>query len=172
MSEFSNLEKRVYTIATAHLDTVWLWDLNHTIKMCIPATLNKNFELFEKYPEYSFSFEGAYRYELMEEYHPELFEKMLEYQKKGRWHPTGSLYENGDWNIPSAEAHFRNVLYGNDYFEKTFGKPCIDLYLPDCFGFGWVLPSVAAHSGCKAFMTKKLSESDPYGIPLDRKSVV
>jgi alpha-mannosidase len=31
-----------------------------------------------------------------------------------------------------------------------------DVYLPDCFGFGYALPSIAAHCGLKGFSTQKL----------------
>ena len=59
-----NNEKRIYTIATAHLDTVWNWDFEHVITTCLKNTLDDNFALFEKYPDYRFNFEGSYRYEL------------------------------------------------------------------------------------------------------------
>ena len=131
-----NKDKKIYTIATAHLDTVWNWDFEHVIKVCIPATLDENFKLFEHYPEYQFNFEGSYRYELMEEYYPEKFEQLRKYVEEGRWNVTGSSFENGDVNVPSPEALFRNTLYGNKYFEKKFGKKSNDIFLPDCFGFG------------------------------------
>ena len=35
-------EKRIYTIATAHLDTVWNWDFEHVLSTCIPATIYDN----------------------------------------------------------------------------------------------------------------------------------
>ncbi len=158
---------RVYTVATAHLDTSWLWDLETTIMKYIPQTLKKNFALFEAFPDYVFNFEGSYRYELMEEYYPQLFEKLRYYVEKGNWVPTGSSYENGDVNTPSPEALFRNILYGNDYFRKQFGKPCDDIFLPDCFGFGWALPSVAAHANLHGFSTQKLTWSSAYGIPFE-----
>ena len=75
----ADLKKRIYTVATAHLDTSWEWDLETTIREYIPKTLHDNFAMFEKYPDYKFSFEGSYRYELMEEYYPEEFEKLKEY---------------------------------------------------------------------------------------------
>ena len=55
----------IYTVATAHLDTVWNWTFETTVEKYIPATLDDNFKLFEKYPDYVFSFEGSRRYELM-----------------------------------------------------------------------------------------------------------
>jgi len=157
----------VYTVATTHLDTSWSWDLETTLRDYLPKTLTENFALFEKYPGYIFSFEGAYRYELMEEYYPELFEKLREYIAAGRWNVAGSAYENGDVNIPSPEALIRNILYGQAYFQNKFGKTSSDIYLPDCFGFGWALPSVAAHCGLKGFTTQKLVWSSAAGVPFD-----
>lgn len=160
-------DRRIYTVATAHLDTVWNWDFEHTISECLFNTLAENFKLFEKYPDYKFSFEGAYRYELMEEYYPELFEQLKGYIEKGKWNVAGSSYENGDVNVPSPESLFRNILYGNEYFDKKFGKRSKDIYLPDCFGFGWALPAIAEHANLLGFTTQKLSWGSVNGIPFD-----
>lgn len=160
-------DKKIYTIATAHLDTVWNWDFEHVINVCLRNTLYDNFSHFEKYPDYRFNFEGAYRYELFEEYYPEEFKKLKEYVKEGKWNVTGSAYENGDVNVPSPESLFRNVLYGNRYFEKTFGMKSNDIFLPDCFGFGWALPSIIKHAGLKGFSTQKLTWGGAYGRPFD-----
>lgn len=161
------MKKKIYTIATAHLDTVWSWDFETTVSKYIYNTLVDNFKLFQKYPHYTFSFEGSYRYELMHEYYPELFEKMRDYVREGRWNVCGSAFENGDVNVPSPEALFRNILFGNTYFEKTFGKTSCDIFLPDCFGFGWALPSIAHHAGLKGFTTQKLAWGSAYGVPFD-----
>ena len=159
--------KHIHTIATAHLDTVWNWDFETTVKKYIPRTLNWNFRLFEKYPEYVFNFEGAYRYSLMEEYYPGYFEILKEYIAKGNWYPCGAGWENGDVNVPSPEALFRNFLLGNDFFEKKFGVRSRDVFLPDCFGFGYALPSVARHSNLYGFTTQKLTWGSAYGQPFD-----
>ncbi|MCM1284622.1 MAG: hypothetical protein NC213_03125 [Acetobacter sp.] len=160
-------KKKIYTVATSHLDTIWSWDFETTVSRYIYDTLVDNIALFKKYPSYIFSFEGSYRYELMEEYYPELFEEMKEYIKQGRWNVCGSAYENGDTNCPSPEALFRNILFGNSYFDEKFGKRSVDIYLPDCFGFGWALPSIAHHSNLKGFTTQKLAWGSAYGVPFD-----
>lgn len=160
-------KKKIYTVATAHLDTIWSWDFEKTVSTYIYNTLVDNFKMFEKYPTYKFNFEGSYRYELMEEYYPELFEKVKAYVKLGRWNVCGSAFENGDTNIPSPEALFRNILFGNSYFDKTFGKRSVDIYLPDCFGFGWALPSIERHANLKGFTTQKLTWGSAYGTPFD-----
>lgn len=160
-------KKKIYTVATSHLDTVWSWDFETTVSKYIYNTLIDNFALLKKYPSYVFSFEGSYRYELMEEYYPELFEQLKKYVAEGRWNVTGSAYENGDTNCPSPEALFRNILIGNSYFDEKFGKRSVDIFLPDCFGFGWALPSIAHHANLKGFTTQKLAWGSAYGIPFD-----
>ena len=150
-------ENRVFTVATSHLDTVWRWELPKTIEVFIPDTIEKNIALLEKYPFYKFNFEGAFRYELMEEYYPEAFEEVQKYAALERWCPSGSAYENGDVNIPSPEAILRNFLYGNRYFKEKLGRGTKDIFLPDCFGFGWALPAIARQAHLKGFTTQKLS---------------
>ena len=161
------MEKKIFISATAHLDTTWLWTLQNTIRRYLPETFERNFSLFEKYPDYKFSFEGSYRYELIEEYYPEAFEKIKKYSAEGRWFPAGSCYENGDVNVPSPEALIRNILYGTLYFKEKLGRTSNDIYLPDCFGFGAALPSVAAHCGLKGFVTGKLTWGSANGVPFD-----
>lgn len=160
-------KKKIYTVATSHLDTIWSWDFETTVSKYIYNTLVENIAMFKKYPSYVFSFEGSYRYELMEEYYPELFNEMKELIAQDRWHVTGSAYENGDVNCPSPEALFRNILIGNTYFDEKFGKRSCDIYLPDCFGFGWALPSIAHHAHLKGFTTQKLAWGSAYGVPFD-----
>lgn len=160
-------KNKIFTVATSHLDTVWRWELPKTIDEFIPDTIVKNFELIEKYPHYRFNFEGAFRYELMEEYYPEQFERIKQYVKDGRWCVSGSAYENGDVNIPSPEALFRNFLYGNRYFEDKFGVTSKDVFLPDCFGFGYALPSIAKHSNLLGVSSQKLSWGGAYECPFD-----
>ena len=77
------MEKKIYTIATAHLDTVWNWDFEHVINVCLKETLDQNFNHFNNYPDYRFNFEGSYRYELFEEYYPKKFEQLREYINEG-----------------------------------------------------------------------------------------
>lgn len=160
-------KKKAYAVATAHLDTVWRWNLAQTADIYLPDTLAKNFDLIEKYPNYKFNFEGAYRYKLIEGLYPAAFEKIKDYVSQGRWCVSGTAYENGDVNIPSPEAIIRNLLYGHKYFMHSFGKSSCDIFLPDCFGFGWALPSIAAHCGLKGFTTQKLSWGSASPLPYD-----
>ncbi len=149
-------KKKLYTVSNAHLDTQWNWTIQDTIRDCVKNTLVQNFELMDKYPNYRMNFEGAFRYKLAKEYYPDLYEKLKGYIAKGQWNVAGSTWDAMDVNVPSSEALMRQVLYGNGFFEKEFGKKSTDIFLTDCFGFSHALPSVAAHMGLNGFSTQKL----------------
>ncbi len=163
----SAARKKAYLVATSHLDTQWRWTIQTTIRDYIPNTLRGNMALLEHYPEYVFSFEGAFRYRLAKEYYPQEYARMAEYIRAGRWHVTGSSVDACDVNIPSAESLIRQTLYGNGFFKKEFGKTSCDIFLPDCFGFGYALPSIARHCGLTGFSTQKLTWGSSVGIPFD-----
>jgi alpha-mannosidase len=150
-------EPTLYVVGYAHLDTEWLWQYPEVIDEYIPKTMEDNFKLFEKYPHYIFNFTGANRYRFMKEYYPTDFARVKQYVDSGRWFPAGSSMEEGDVNNPGAETIFRQILYGNEWFRKEFGKASSDFMLPDSFGFPSSLPTILAHSGIKGFSTQKLS---------------
>ena len=172
----------LYVVPYAHLDTQWRWEFPQTISEYLLKTMRVNFDYFDKYPHYVFNWTGANRYRLMKEYFPADYARMQQYAAAGRWFPAGSSIEEGDVNLPSAEGIFRQVLYGNDYFRKDFGKASNEYMLPDCFGFPASLPSILAHAGVKGFSTQKLNaqwqpapkiggpgspEQTPEGIPFN-----
>jgi len=166
-SESPNLSKQptLYVVGYAHLDTEWRWEYPQVIDEYLRKTMEQNFSLFDKYPHYIFNFSGANRYRLMKEYYPADFARLKKYVDEGRWFPAGSSMEEGDVNAPNAEGIIRQILYGNDWFRKEFGKASMEYMLPDCFGFPSSLPSILAHSGVKGFSTQKLTwgSSAPVG---------
>lgn len=172
----------LYVVPYAHLDTQWRWEYPQTISEYLLKTLKVNFYYIDKYPHYVFNWTGSNRYRLMKEYYPADYERMKGYIAKGRWFPAGSSVEEGDVNLPSAESIIRQILYGNTYFRKEFGKASDEFMLPDCFGFPASLPTILAHAGIKGFSTQKLGsdwqpapkvggpgspEDTPAGIPFN-----
>ena len=172
----------LYVVPYAHLDTQWRWEFPQTISEYLLKTMRVNFEYMDRYPHYIFNWTGANRYRLMKEYFPADYARLKQYVAEGRWFPAGSSVEEGDVNLPSAEGIFRQILYGNEYFRKDFGKASEEYMLPDCFGFPASLPSILAHAGVKGFSTQKLNaqwqpapkvggpdspEQTPEGIPFN-----
>lgn len=160
-------ERTLYCVGYAHLDTQWRWNYPTTVSQYLRNTLDDNFALFEAYPGYVFNFTGSRRYDLMREMYPERWQRLKEYVAAGRWLVSGSSVDECDANSPSTESILRQVLYGNAYFRRAFGKESHDYMLPDCFGFQAALPSVLAHCGLAGFSTQKLSWGSAVGIPFN-----
>ena len=160
-------DRLLYTVGYAHLDTEWNWDYPTTINEYILNTMVENFRLFEKYPDYTFNFTGSRRYAMMKEYYPELYKRVGEYVKKGRWCVSGSSVDEGEVNISSSESLIRQILYGNDFFRKEFNKESVDYMLPDCFGFLCNLPTIFNHTGLLGFSTQKLTWGSANGLPFN-----
>jgi alpha-mannosidase len=155
----------LYVVGTSHLDSQWNWTVQDTIREFVPNTFFENFKRFDRYPDYTFNYEGAIHYMWFKEYHPEAWPTVQQYVAQGRWRVAGSWIDAVDVNVPSPESLMRQALYGKRFFRQEFGKVSRDVYLPDCFGFGFALPSIATHSGLSAFSTQKLTWGSSYGIP-------
>ena len=146
----------VYMVSNAHLDTQWNWDVKTTIDTYVRNTLYQNLWLLEHNPDYIFNFEGAIKYRWMKEYYPEAYRKIRDFIQQGRWHISGASWDATDPNIPSTESFFRNILLGQEFYKQEFGRKSTDIFLPDCFGFSYTLPTIATHAGLIGFSTQKL----------------
>jgi alpha-mannosidase len=155
----------LYAVANAHLDSQWNWTVQDTIREFIPSTFFENFKLFDRFPRYAFNFEGAIHYMWFKEYYPEAWPTLQKYVSDSRWRLAGSWINAADVNVPSPESLMRHALYGKRFFRQQFGRVSQDVFLPDCFGFGFALPSIAAHSGLSAFSTQKLTWGSSVPIP-------
>lgn len=158
-------DRVLYCVGYAHLDTQWRWDFPITIDRYIRDTLVHNFERFEAFPDYTFSFTGSVRYEMMKEYYPQLYVRLKKYIAQGRWFVSGSSVDEGDALVPSAESIIRQVLYGNLFFRREFDRESVDFMLPDCFGFPASMPTIWSHCGLLGFSTQKLTWGSAVGIP-------
>jgi alpha-mannosidase len=147
---------KAYMVADAHLDTQWNWDVQTTIKEYVWNTLSRNLSLLKRYPDYIFNFEGGVKYAWMKEYYPDEYEQLKAFVRAGRWHLSGSSWEASDVLVSSVESSIRSILLGQTFYRQEFGTEGTDIFLPDCFGFGWTLPTIAHHCGLIGFSTQKL----------------
>ena len=156
-------EAPLFLINNSHLDTQWNWDITTTIDEYVKATLNDNLSRMAKYPSFRFNFEGAVKYQWMKEYYPNEYEKLKNYIAEGRWNPSGGAWDANETMVASSESLLRNLLYGQQFYKKEFGKKGgTDIMLPDCFGFSAALPSIASHCGFTGFHTQKLTWGSAY----------
>ena len=159
----------LHAVLLAHLDTQWRWTERDSAERFLPETVDANESLFERFPRYVLSFEGAYRYQLLQELWPERFERLRARVAERRWSAAGSALEAFDANLPAPESIVRQILYGSRWFERELAGAGRDLLLPDCFGFPASLPTLAVHCGIVGFSTQKLRKGDlvrcAFGVP-------
>lgn len=147
---------KAYMVADAHLDTQWNWDIQTTLGKFIPATMRQNIYLIETYPGYIFNFEGAVKYFWMKEYYPAEYEKVKKFVQEGRWHLAGSSWDANETIVCSSESWMRNIALGQNYYRGEFGLEGTDVFLPDCFGFPYNMPTMMRHCGLIGFSSQKL----------------
>lgn len=152
----SGKKYKVYMVSNSHLDTQWRWDVKATIDDYLYNTAVQNLALLEKYPHYVFNFEGAVKYEWIKEYYPHLFERIRKFVADGRWNISGASFEANDPNMPSSESFIRNILLAQEFYKKEFGIKSKDMFLPDCFGFNQVMPTLGHHCGLIGFSMQKI----------------
>ncbi len=153
-------------VGHTHIDVAWLWDLYQTRHKAVRsfATVLK---LMEEYPEYKFMSSQAALYNMVLEDEPELFVRIQQAVKDGRWEPEGGMWVEADCNLASGESLVRQFLYGQSFFERHFGKRSRVLWLPDVFGYSAALPQIMRLAGIDYFMTTKLSWSEFNQSPYD-----
>ena len=116
-------------------------------------------------PEFHFSMTQAHAYRWMEEQEPELFKAMQKAVKDGRWEVVGGTMVELDCNLPDAESHARQILYGKRYFREKFGKDVKIGWCPDSFGYNGNLPQLLKKGGIDYFVTSKITWNDTNKFP-------
>ncbi|HOK03862.1 MAG TPA: glycoside hydrolase family 38 C-terminal domain-containing protein [Victivallales bacterium] len=151
----TDLDLTTYAVGHAHIDTGWLWRVKEGIRKC-GRTFASQITLLEKYNDYVFGASQAQHYEFTKLHYPEIYEKIKDYVKKGRWEIQGAMWVEADCNITSGESLIRQVLHGKNFFMDEFGVDVKNLWLPDVFGYSAALPQILKKSGVDFFVTQKL----------------
>lgn len=148
----------------SHVDTAWLWPLRETRRKCA-RTFSTMLALMDRYPEFHFSCSQPQQYAWIKEHYPELFARIKQRVKEGRWELCGAPWVEPDHNMPAGEALIRQYLYGNRWFEREFGKRSHIAWVPDSFGYTWSLPQIMKKVGLTAFITTKIDWSQYTQFP-------
>ncbi|MEI9887146.1 MAG: glycoside hydrolase family 38 C-terminal domain-containing protein [Rhizomicrobium sp.] len=143
-------------IGHAHIDTAWLWPIEETRRKCQRSFANV-LALMDEYPAFKFACSQAAQYAMIAEDNPALFARIKAKVAGGQWIPIGGSWVEPDCNLPSGEAIARQFLYGQRYFEKTFGARSRIFWNPDVFGYAGQLPQLMREAGMDRFLTQKLS---------------
>jgi alpha-mannosidase len=150
----------------AHIDLAWLWPLAETRRKAA-RTFHTVAGLMDRYRDFRLNQSTAELYAGIEEEDPALFERIKEKVKGGQWEPIGAMWVEPDTNMPTGESLVRQLLYGQRYFERVFGRRHTVCWLPDCFGFSPALPQLLRLAGVSHFFTIKVNWSETNKMPFD-----
>lgn len=156
----------ITAVGHTHIDIAWLWRLKHTREK-IARSFSTALRLMEEFPEYQFLQTQPQLYDYLADDYPELFGRISDKIKEGRWEAEGAMWLEADCNIPSGESLVRQIVAGKRYFREQFGIESKYLWLPDVFGYSWALPQILRKSGISTFMTTKISWNQFNRMPHD-----
>lgn len=153
-------------IGHTHIDCAWLWTLKQTREK-VQRSFSTVLELMDRFPEYKFMSSQALLYKDLKEEAPEVYEKVKDRIKDGRWECEGAMWVEADCNLTSGESLVRQVMYGKRFFKEEFGVDSRVLWLPDVFGYSAALPQILKKSGVDWFVTSKISWNETNMMPYD-----
>ncbi len=156
----------VACIGHTHIDVAWLWRLRQTVEKS-QRSFATVIELMRRYPSYRFMSSQVPLYKAVKKEAPELYEKIKERIKEGRWEVEGGMYVEADCNITSGEGLVRQFMYGKRFFKQEFDVDSKVLWLPDVFGYSAALPQIMKKCGVDDFVTSKISWNDTNTMPYD-----
>ena len=113
------MKKEIHLICNAHIDPIWQWDWPEGVSAVL-STFHSAVRLAEQF-DYIFCHNEVTVYKYVEEYAPELFARIKELVKSGKWHIIGGWYLQPDCNMPSGESFIRQIREGQRYFKEKFG---------------------------------------------------
>nr|WP_246246712.1 alpha-mannosidase [Paenibacillus lemnae] len=156
----------MHMVGQSHIDIAWLWPVRETVRK-VSRTFSTVCTLMEKYPDFKYSQSQPILYAFVKEHYPDLYEKIKPRIAEGRWELVGGMWVEPDLNIPNGESLVRQILHGQLFYEKEFGKRSEIEWLPDTFGYCASLPQLLKQANVKYFMTTKLGWNDTNKFPYD-----
>ena len=137
----------------AHIDMNWMWSWHETVAVTL-ATFRTMLKIMDEYPDFCFSQSQASVYRIVEEYEPELMEKIKARIKEGRWEVTATNWVETDKNMPSTESLIRHIEYTKNYMKDAWGidPDALEVdFSPDTFGHSANVPEIDCHGGVKYY---------------------
>lgn len=146
-------EYKLILAAHAHLDMNWMWSFNETVAITL-ATFRTILSIMEQYPDFCFSQSQASVYKIVEDYDPELMDKIKARIKEGRWEISATAWVETDKNMPNTESLLRHIKYTRDYLQEKWDIDPNSLELdfsPDTFGHNANVPEINFHGNVKYY---------------------
>ncbi|MGE5221109.1 MAG: alpha-mannosidase [Omnitrophica WOR_2 bacterium] len=140
----------VHVIGHSHIDMNWLWTWPDTEKVIL-RDFASVLSLMEDYPEFTFTHSQPATYEVVRQQAPQLFARMLERIRQGRWEAATLNWVEGDKNMAAGEALARHFLESVQYSRQVLGIEPAVMLEPDTFGHAGNLPQLAVSAGARCY---------------------
>lgn len=151
----------ICVVPQSHIDVVWLWRFDpETIHRCCKPTFTRALNNLAQFPDYIFCQSQVPLYEATERVYPELFAKIQQYIREGRWEIVGGMYVEPEGGEPGGEALVRQCVLGKRYFRARFGVDVTTGWQADAWTHPAQLPQIMAKSGMDAFMFLRGSKGE------------
>lgn len=148
---------RLYMVAYAHTDAVWLWPWEEAMAVVL-STCRSMLDRMKRDPQCTFTQTSAQFYKWVAENDPEMLKEIGQRVDEGRWDLIGGWWIEPDVNMPSGESLARQGLYGQRVFRELFGRQAKAGANPDSFGHPATLPQILKLQEMEAYM---FSRPDP-----------
>jgi alpha-mannosidase len=143
----------VICAAHAHIDMNWMWTYDETVAVTLD-TFRTMLDFMDEFPEFTFSQSQASVYRIVEEYDPDLLERIRKRVQEGRWELTASSWVEADKNMPNGESLSRHILYTKGYLAQLFDIDPATLkvdFEPDTFGHSHNVPEILNKGGVEFY---------------------
>ncbi|MDO5408640.1 MAG: glycoside hydrolase family 38 C-terminal domain-containing protein [Eubacteriales bacterium] len=156
----------VSAVGHTHIDIAWLWTVEQTREKVL-RSFSTVLELMDRYPDYRFMSSQPILYQFVKEQEPELYERIRQRVREGRWETDGAMWLESDCNLPAGESLVRQIIKGEKFFLDEFGIPSRCLWLPDVFGYSAAIPQILKKCGIPYFLTTKIAWNQFNQLPND-----
>lgn len=156
----------VSCVGHTHIDVAWLWPVSQTREKMM-RSMATALKLLDENPDFVFMYNQCVLLDYLEQDAPDLFARVMEHVRSGRFEIEGAMWLEPDVNIISGESMIRQIQRGKRYHMEKFGVEPKILWLPDTFGYSAAMPQIMRKAGVDFLVTSKLSWSDTNRIPYD-----
>jgi len=155
---------KLFIVPHTHYDAEVFLTRDATLKWGSEHILDALY-LLDTDPDYRFTLDQRCYVEGFAALHPEQLARLKTHVTSGRVELAGGMHAMPDVNLPSGESLVRQVLYGQDYFEKTFGVRSKHAWMLDIFGHHPQVPQIIKKAGFDSYVfCRGVNERDHAGF--------
>ena len=152
-------KRKFHMIGNTHIDPVWLWKRAEGMQE-IKSSFASALDRMTEFPDFKFTMSSISYLEWVKNNCPDLFDRIKERVKEGRWEIAGAMWVEPDCIMPAGESLIRHILYSKQFVAENFGIEPVVGYNVDSFGHGSNLPAILTGCGMKYYLFNRPVRKD------------